>query len=108
MIRQWSLNKIDKDFADERETKQLKINQIKTRMAGKPNWWHGNPGSLPSCNITNKVTEVEPTVTKLKHNETTLAKEFNNNCEMAKNLKQKQNNDNQMCFKKATTFDRRN
>ena len=104
MIREWSLKKIDEDFGDEREEKQYKIRQLKSRLAGKPNWWHSTTGSPVTCEITQKVTDRndgysdEPT----KHvkfetgKKEIVSKEFKENCQKAQNLKQTQMNDDQM------------
>ena len=104
------MRKIDQDFSSEREEKQRKRNQIKARMGGQPNWWHGTTASPVTGEITPKITQVVPEHLtecvadkreKTEHKcQSFEIKEYANNCKVARTLKEQQNSDCQMCFKK--------
>lgn len=100
------MKKIDKDYYAEREEKQLKIRQIKSRMGGHPNWWHGCTGSPVTTEVTQKVTQVVPghlgqhdaekEMRAEAQNDALPSKEFHLNCMVAKSLREHQADDTQM------------
>lgn len=103
-IREWSLKKIDREFYNERAQGEGRVRQVKARLAGSPNWWHGATGSPVTNEVTQKITEkpvhvhtqvmaTQPTQTM--HPKEGL-KEYETNCVVAETLRRTQMNDSQM------------
>lgn len=97
-VKEWSLAQVDREYYAEKAEQQVRVKQIKSKVAGTPNWWHAIPISPTTTEVTEKITKKAYFEHEICHctNKKSVVNEFEQNCEIANKLKRTQASDCQM------------